>query len=120
MITELHSIEDFTLLLLFHMAHVDGSIHPNERDTIIERMKGMFPDDPAIDHKVLSAEREYYSLGDIRAETLLKESMLKFADVDAGIKKEIYSALFDIVNANGKVDQEETQVLRLFKDWLTL
>ena len=119
MITELHSVEEFTLLLFFHMAHVDGSIHPNERDTILERMKSIFPDDAIVDQKVMSVEREYSSLGDIRAETLLKEGMLKFADVDAGMRKEIYSALFDIINANGKVNQEETQVLRLFKDWLT-
>ncbi|MEJ0057428.1 MAG: TerB family tellurite resistance protein [Bacteroidota bacterium] len=119
MIAELNTIEDFTLLLLFHMAHVDGSIHPNERDTILERMRNLFPNDPSIDQKAMSIEREYSSLGDMRAEILLKESMLKFNNADAGTKKEIYSALFDIINANGKVNQEETQVLRLFKDWLT-
>jgi uncharacterized tellurite resistance protein B-like protein len=119
MITELNTIEDFTLLLLFHMAHVDGSIHPNERDTIFERMRSMFPDDSSIDQKVMSIEREYLSLGDMRAETLLKESMLKFNATDLSLKREIYAALFDIINANGKVNQEETQALKLFKDWLT-
>ncbi|NOT73283.1 MAG: TerB family tellurite resistance protein [Cyclobacteriaceae bacterium] len=118
MITELNTIEEFTLLLFFHMAHTDGSLHPNERDTILERMKALFPGDESINGKLLAMESQYSKLGDVRAEALLKASFPKFSGVDSEKKKEIYSALFDIINANGRINAEETKALHLFKGWL--
>ncbi len=118
MITELATIEDFTLLLFFHMAHVDGSLHPNERDAILEKMKGLFPGDESVNGKLLAMESQYAKLGDAKAEVLLKESIQKFSGIDPGLKKEIYSGLFDIINANGKINPEETKTLQVFKEWL--
>ncbi|CAN5325551.1 hypothetical protein BH09BAC3_BH09BAC3_12630 [soil metagenome] len=118
MITELNSIEDFTLLLLFHMASVDGSLHPNERDTILERMKELFPGDESINGKLLALESQYAKLGDAKAEALLKDSAKKFSEINQAMKTAIYSALFDIINANGKVNYEETQALKIYKELL--
>ncbi len=118
MIKEPESIEDFTLLLLFHMAHVDGSIHPNERDTIFERMTELFPGYFSVEENLMDIELQYPRLGDERVESMLKSSITKFSDVDPLKRKDIYAALFDIINANGRVNQEETTALQVFKSWL--
>jgi len=118
MITELHSVEEFTLLLFFHMAHVDGSLHPNERDTILERMKVLFPEDNTLEAKLTKMESSYPSIGDDGAQDLLKDSLKKFPDVAQAKRLEIYSSLFDIINANGRVNLEETNTLQVFKNWL--
>lgn len=116
---ELENFEDFTLLLLLHMGHVDGSLHPNERDAILERMRELFPGYALLNEKLAEMELRYGKLGHSRAEDLLKLRLPKFSDIDPIKKKEIYTALFDIINANGRVNEEETQTLKVFKSWLT-
>jgi uncharacterized tellurite resistance protein B-like protein len=115
--SELETIEDFSLLLLLHMAHVDGSLHPNERETIIERMKEMFPE-YLIEVRVRTIEQAYQKLGSVRAEDLLLSSLTRFAATTSEKRKEIFAALFDIINANGRVDTSETHTLQVFKSWL--
>ena len=116
---ELENLEDFTLFLLLHMGHVDGSLHPNEKDTILERMRELFPGYTLLNEKLAEMELMYGKLSFGRAEELLKISLSKFFHIDPAKKKEIYAALFDIINANGRVNEEETQTLQLFKGWLT-
>ena len=116
---ELENFEDFTLFLLLHMGHVDGSLHPNEKDTILERMRELFPGYALLNEKLVEMELRYGKLGYTRAEELLKLSLPKFSDIDPIKKKEIYAALFDIINANGRVNEEETNTLKVFKVWFT-
>ena len=116
---ELENLEDFTFFLLLHMGHVDGSLHPNEKDTILEGMKEIFPSHSTLTEKFVELDAVYKRLGPGRAEDLLNISLPRFANIDPIKKKEIYSALFDIINANGRVNEEETQTLSVFKSWLT-
>ena len=114
----LEQIEDFTLFLFLHMARVDGSLHPNERETIIEKMRELFSDS-SFDGKLETLELSYEKLRYGAAEELLKDGFNRFSTADPSIRKEIYVALFDIINANGRVNEEETQVLHIFKSWFT-
>ncbi len=115
--SELETIEDFSLLLLLHMGHVDGSLHPNERETIIDRMQAIFPEYPT-EERLKSMEEAYRKLGGVRVEELLLSSMTRFAATKAETRKEIFVALFDIINANGRVDTQETHTLGVFRKWL--
>ena len=116
---ELENLEDFTLFLLLHIGHVDGSLHPNEKDTILERMRELFPGYALLNEKLREMELMYGKLGHSRAEDLLKLRLPKFSDIDPIKKKEIYAAFFDIINANGRVNEEETHTLQVFKGWFT-
>ncbi len=116
---ELENFEDFTLFLLLHMGHVDGSLHPNEKDTIFERIRELFQNDSLSTEKFAEMELMHEKLGQVRAGELLRISMPKFSHIDPDKKKEIYAALFDIINANGRVNEEETQTLKVFRGWLT-
>jgi uncharacterized tellurite resistance protein B-like protein len=114
---ELDSLEDFALLLLLHMSHADGSLHPNERETILERMHEIFPS-YLIEDKVVFMEASYQKLGPSRAEALLLASLDRFSVSDTAKRKQIFAALFDIINANGRVDVHETHTLQVFRAWL--
>jgi len=113
----LEKLEGFTLFLFLHMGRVDGSLHPNERDTIIEKMNELFPSHPLEDADLLDMEQQYTKLKYGVAESLLKEGLSRFSGEDAIKRKEIYTALFDIINANGRVNEEEKQTLQIFKPW---
>lgn len=115
--SELDTIEDFSLLLLLHMGHVDGSLHPNERETITDRMREIFPSYPT-EERLHSMEQAYRKMGDARVEDLLLSSLTRFAATTLETRKQIFAALFDIINANGRVDTQETHTLGVFRKWL--
>lgn len=117
-VNTLDQIEDFTLFLFLHMARVDGSLHPNERDTILEKMNDLFSDS-SFEEKLTMTELSYEKLRYGVADELLKDGFKKFSTIDPDKRKEIYIALFDIINANGRVNEEEKQVLQIFKSWFT-
>lgn len=115
----LHLFEDFTLLLFIHLARIDGSMHPNEKDVILETMKELFPGENNWPVRLAEMDREYNALGSAIAAELLKDSEKEFDQTDPGAKARVHAALYDIINANGRVSEEETQVLQDFKGWLT-
>lgn len=117
--TQLDLLEDFALLLFIHLARVDGSMHPNERDVILVRMGELFPHEPSWTDRLAEMEKVYGSIGQSNAEALLREQLPKFQNADSAVKGIIHIALYDIINANGRVSEEEIETLQLFKGWLT-
>ena len=112
------NLEDFTRFLFLHLASVDGSLHPNERETIIENLNELFPGN-AHEQKLAALEIEYKKLGFAAAEELLTDSWPKFSSIDPEMKKKLYANLFDIINSDARVNEEETKVLRTLKTWLS-
>lgn len=115
----LEQIEDFTLFLFLHLGRVDGSLHPNERDTILEKMAEIFPGKSDLNESLTEMEKEYSALGYVNSEDLLKNSLAKFSQLASNTKSKIHQALYDIINANGRVSEEETKTLQFLKTWLT-
>jgi uncharacterized tellurite resistance protein B-like protein len=113
----LEKLEGFTLFLFLHMARVDGSLHPNERDTIVEKMNELFPSHPLDESGLEEMEEQYARLKYGAPEAILQEGLQRFSSEDAIKRKEIYTALFDIINANGRVNEEEKLTLQIFKPW---
>ena len=114
----IHSLEEFTRLLFLHLASVDGSLHPNERETIIEKMNDLFPGNQH-EEKLITLEAEYKKLGFAVAEEVLTDNWSSFSSIDQEMKKKLYANLFDIINSDARVNEEETRVLRILKTWLT-
>jgi uncharacterized tellurite resistance protein B-like protein len=111
--------EDFILLLFIHLARVDGSMHPNEKDVILERLHELFPVETYWTERLEEMDRSYNTMGTINAETLLKETLPKFEQTHSATKAIVYAAMYDIINANGRVNEEEIKVLHIFRGWLT-
>ena len=114
----LENIESFALFLFLHMARVDGSLHPNERDTILEKMTELFTGS-SFNEKLTEMELYCSQLKNGVSEIILKEGLQKFSNIDPVKRREIYAVLFDIINANGRVNEEETQTLQVLKPWFT-
>ncbi len=114
----LESLEDFTRFVFLHMGYVDGSLHPIEKDAIIEKLNALFPGHPHVEGELLRLETEYRALGSGAAEALIKSGSAAHFHIDPNKKREIYAALFDIINANGRIHSEETHTLRMLKSWL--
>ncbi|MBY0434508.1 MAG: TerB family tellurite resistance protein [Cyclobacteriaceae bacterium] len=110
-------LEDFTLLLFIYMACVDGSLHPNEREAILEKMNELFPDQ-SFQEAIHTCEQQYNAMGFQRAEILLAENAPRFSDIPAEQKNKIYAGLFDIINSDGKVSEQETKNLPILKGWI--
>lgn len=115
----LNLFEDFTLLLFIHLARIDGSMHPNEKDVILESMNELFPKETSWTERFAEMDREYNALGNVNASELLNENLDKFHHTDPGVKAKVLVVLYDIINANGRVSEEEIQALQDFKGWLT-
>ncbi len=112
------NLEDFILFVFLHMGSVDGSLHPNERETILEKIKELFPDTTDFDQKFTQMESVYRQSGSEQAESMIKKTSASFSQIEPSLRAGIYAALFDIINANGRVHSEETQTLRILKSWL--
>ncbi len=115
---ELENFEDFSLLLFLHLASVDGSLHPNERDTILEKMKELFPENSSYEEKLLAMETRYRKLGSGVAEELITSTWQNFSSIDPSMKYKLYAGLFDIINSDSRVNEEETRFLKVLKTWL--
>jgi hypothetical protein len=116
---EINQLQDFTLLLFLHFGRVDGSLHPNEKDVILEKMAEIFPGESFWEERLIEMDKEYNLLGIANSEDLLRSHLPKFGSAPATTKNSIHVALYDIINANGRVSEEETTALHVFKDWLT-
>ncbi|HRI78828.1 MAG TPA: hypothetical protein PLR06_04765 [Cyclobacteriaceae bacterium] len=116
--SDLNNLEDFVRLTFLHLACVDGSLHPNERDTIIEKMTEFFPEVTGHEEKLAAAESEYKKLGNTAVEELLTHSWWQHASLDPALKQKLFANLFDIINSDARVNEEETRVLRIMKKWL--
>src|SRR5882757_9781207 len=97
---DFHTLEDYILFLFLHLACVDGSLHPNERETILEKMNDRFPETSNHEEKLVNTESEYRKLGNIRAEELLTEGWGQFSSISQEMKTRLYADLFDIVNSD--------------------
>jgi uncharacterized tellurite resistance protein B-like protein len=115
----LELFEDFILFLFIHVARADGSLHPNERDVILQKMSEIISAEANWAQRLEDMDRKYTALGVTAAETLLKDSLSRFAHHDPAVRSRIHQAVYDIVNANGQVHAEEIKTLRVFKNWLT-
>ena len=116
--SDLSSLENFVRFIFLHLACVDGSLHPNERETILEKITDFFPGAGGQEEKLEVAEAEYLKLGYAAVEELLTENWPKHASLDPALKQKLFANLFDIINSDARVNEEETRVLRMLKGWL--
>ena len=109
--------EDYMMFLCIHLASVDGSLHPNERETIQERMVEWFQD-ISVEKKFDDMETYYNTLGFSVAEELLIQGWTKFSAISPDIKAKLFPVLIDIINSDARVHEEETRFFKTVREWL--
>jgi uncharacterized tellurite resistance protein B-like protein len=113
----LHSqFQDFILFLYVHMAISDGSIHSSEEQVILNKMTKLFPNESDLKKKLQLAIIEYKSLDSVMTMDVIKESFKHFDKVTFAQKYKVYADMYDIVNADGKVEESEKHALDGLKE----
>lgn len=109
------NIEDFSLLVLVHMASVDGSIHPTEQDAIVEKVGELFPYLKTIEDRLARVSQAIKKMGKESSEKMIEENLEQLKTLSPGQKQIFYTLLFDVINADGRVNEAETRTLKMLK-----
>src|SRR5579859_3467783 len=113
----LHShFQDFVLFLYVHMAATDGAIHSSEEQVILSKMAGLLPQESDLKKKLNQAMAEHRALDSSMVMNVIRESFRFFDQVTFAEKYKVYSDMYDIVNADGKVEESERHALTVLKE----
>lgn len=110
------SFADFVLFLYVHMAHTDGDFHGTEQDVILKKMPKLFPNENSPKARLEKAQNEYLSLDPVQIPSIIRETFKHFSDVKFAQKYKVYTDMYDIINADGKVDESETAAMNELKE----
>lgn len=114
------SFPEFVLFLYVHMAMADGGMHSTEENVILEKMNKLFS--PEQDKKLLLDESvaAYTSINPDSVINLIKDTFKHFDNVKFPVKYKVYTDMYDIINADGVVDESETKALAALKEIIDL
>ena len=106
---------DFVLFLYLHMAYADGFFHPKEKELILQKMEKLFPGEPDPIKKLDRAEKDYLHMDSEKVADVIHDSFRHFSQVKFAQKYHIYTDMFDIIHADGKIEESETSALDALK-----
>lgn len=98
------------------MAVSDGSIHSSEEQVILNKMPRLYPNESDLKTKLNLAIAEYRSLDPSMTVDVIRETFKHFDKVTFAQKYKVYADMYDIVNADGKVDESEKHALDGLKE----
>lgn len=110
-----NSFADFVLFLYVHMAHADGDLHVTEVKVIKEKMTKLFPNENA-DAKFTTALAEYDKFDKSKLNKLFHASFAHFNTIKFAQKYRVYGDMYDIIYADGKVEESEKRALDELKE----
>lgn len=110
------SFADFVLFLYVHMAHADGEFHTSEKKVILEKIPRLFPAETEPQKKLDSATNEYETVSPEQIPQLIRATFKHFSEVKFNQKYKVYTDMYDIIHADGKVDESETLALNELKE----
>lgn len=98
------------------MALCDGSMHENEQLVILDKMAKIFPAEPDPKKKLNDAVAEYKSIDPALVNTIVRDSFKFFDQVKFAQKYKIYTDMYDVVNADGRVEESERKALNTLRE----
>lgn len=109
------TFKDFAIFLYFYIAYADHEFHPMEEELIRKKIAKLFPQD--LDHTTRFKEAHLHYLdaakGDLKA--IIEQGVRDFPHVESNKKYHVYKDLYDIINADGRVDDKETEAIEALK-----
>ncbi len=112
--------QDFVLFLYVHIALADNFLHPSEQDVILDKMHKLFPTEANPKKKFDLAVAEYHALDPAMVTAVIQDSFRYFDKVTFSQKYKVYTEMYDVVNADGKVEESEKIALDALKDIINL
>jgi uncharacterized tellurite resistance protein B-like protein len=111
-----NSFADFVLFLYIHMAYSDGEFHPSEKDVILKRIPKLFPGEVDPLKKMNDANTEYLTLDRSKALNLISETFKHFKEVKFAQKYKVYTDMYEIIHADGRVLDAEERAMSELKE----
>src|SRR5690349_3005474 len=110
------SFADFVLFLYVHMAHADSDFHQTELGVIREKMSKLYPFESDLEERLDAAMKEYQAFDKSKLKILFKDTFNHFTNVKFAQKYKVYADMYDIINADGKIDESEAAALQELKE----
>jgi uncharacterized tellurite resistance protein B-like protein len=114
------SFSDFVLFLCIHVAYADGHLHPEEEKVILDEIVKLFPFEGNPKVKFDQAVKNYNAFDKSNLNEFIHYSFRHFNHVTFAQRYKIYTDMFGIVHADGKVDEAETKAMNTLKHIIDL
>ena len=102
---------DFVLFLYVHVAYADGFFHPNERESIKGKLNKLYPASEDYAALINKVEAEYIKLDKKVVGEIITDTFKQYTNITFLQKYKVYADMFDIIRADGKVEESETIAL---------
>ena len=111
-----HNFQEFTLFLYLHVAHADGTLQAAEETVVRDKMQGLFEVGTDPESKFQELLTYYRSCRKEDLPVIIRDTFHHFSAVRFATKYKVYTDLFDIINADGKVEASEAETIRQLRD----
>lgn len=111
-----NSFADFVLFLYIHMAHADGEYHPSEEEAILNKVPKLYPTEGDPVGKLKAAFASYKGVKHDDIKGIIHDTFHHFPHIKFSQKYKVYTDMFDIVHADGKVHEAEERALAELKE----
>jgi uncharacterized tellurite resistance protein B-like protein len=98
------------------MAHADGECHELEEGVIREKMHKLYPREQDFDQRLDAAMKQYHDFDKGQLRLLFRDTFQQFTNVKFSQKYKVYTDMYDIINADGRIDERETHALTMLKE----
>ena len=109
------SFKDFILFLYVHMAYADDHFDKTEEEVILSKMKRLFPKEDSQMPKYEQFKKDYKTLNSEDIDQLIQLNFENFSHVSFSDKYRVYREMYDIINADGVIDESETEAMDKLK-----
>ncbi len=114
------NFQDFVLFLYIHMALADNFLHPSEEEVILAKMAKLFPAEANPKKKFDEAVVYYKTLNAEQAMSVIQSTFKHFDQIKFAQKYKVYTDMYDVVNADGKIEEAEKIALDALKKVIDL
>lgn len=115
-----NNFQDFVLFLYIHMALADNYLHPAEEEVILGKMSKLFPIEANPKLKFDAALLHYKTLPHSEAMDIIRATFKQFDHIKFAQKYKVYTDMYDVINADGKVEEAEKIALDALKEIIDL
>jgi uncharacterized tellurite resistance protein B-like protein len=102
------------------MALADNYLHPAEEEVILGKMAKLFPTETNPKQKFDAALLNYKTLLHNEVMDIIRGTFKQFDHIKFAQKYKVYTDMYDVVNADGKVEESEKTALDALKEIIDL
>ena len=97
------------------MAYADDHFDETEEDVILSKMKRLYPKEESQIPKYEQFKNDYKTLDSDDIDQLIQSNFENFSHVSFSDKYRVYREMYDIINADGVIDDSETEAMDKLK-----